>query len=53
MACIVIVKTDDRIATLYPAYFNINHVSNDAMTLGVHTRGVGFVVRKMLIKNLD
>ncbi len=52
MACIVIVKTDERVATLYPAYFNKNHVS-DSMSLGVHTRGGGYVIRKMLIQNLD
>lgn len=48
----VVVKTSDKIATMYPAYVNIDHLSNKT-TYGVQTKGSAYVVEEMLIANLD
>lgn len=47
----VIVKTSDRIATSYPAYVNVNHISK-ATTYGVGTKGDVYVTREMLVENV-
>jgi len=48
----VVVKTNDQIATMYPAYVNVDHLSNKT-TYGVSTKGSAYVVEEMLIANLD
>ncbi|MEK7468147.1 MAG: hypothetical protein AAB074_12090 [Planctomycetota bacterium] len=47
----VIVKTSDKIATSYPAYVNVNHISK-ATTYGVGTKGNEYVTREMLVENV-
>lgn len=47
----VIVKTSDDIATMYPAYVNVDHLS-DKTTYGVDTKGGAYVVEEMLLANL-
>ncbi len=51
LAVTVIVKTSDKIATTYPAYINIDNLSNRKV-IGVQTKGGQYVHRKMLIANL-
>lgn len=46
----VIVKTSDEIATMYPAYVNLDHLS-DKTTYGVDTKGSAYVVEEMLVAN--
>lgn len=47
----VIVKTGAEIATMYPAYVNVDHLS-DRTVYGVQTKGDAYVVEEMLIANL-
>jgi hypothetical protein len=46
----VVVKTSDEIATMYPAYVNVDHLS-DKTTYGVDTKGSAYVVEEMLVAN--
>ena len=48
----VIVKTSDRIATIYPAFLNRDNVSNTE-NVGVATKSGRYVVREMLLANLE
>lgn len=48
----VIVQTSDTIATIYPAYLNRDHLSNDKTVPGVDTKGSAYVHTEMLIANL-
>lgn len=48
----VIVKSSDTIASIYVAYINKDHMSNDEIKIGLETKTGGYVVEKMLIKNL-
>jgi len=49
----VLVKTSDKIVTIYAAFLNKNHLKNNATNVGAHTKKHGYVIRKMLVKNLD
>jgi len=49
----VVVKTSDSIASVYVAYINKDHMSNDEIKIGLETKTGGYVVEKMLIKNLN
>ena len=51
MCVIVIVKTDDRHATSFPAYITIDHISSST-TIGVHTKGAGYASEVMLLANV-
>ena len=48
----VIVKTSKDIATIYPAYINKDHLKGDKLSVGAHTKTPGYVIEKMLVKNL-
>ena len=47
----VIVKTSSTEATQYPAYVNLDNLSN-SKKIGVDTKGSAYVQRKMLVANL-
>ncbi|MBI9090566.1 MAG: hypothetical protein JEZ12_15220 [Desulfobacterium sp.] len=47
----VIVKTDDQIATIYTAFINKNHLKNNALNVGAHTKKAGYITQNMLLKN--
>ena len=48
----VIVEKDKQIATIYPAFINKDHLKNDQLNVGAHTKGAGYVVQNMLLKNV-
>ena len=48
----VIVKQSDAVAVIYPIYLNKDHLKNDEITVGAQTKGVTFVQRKILMKNV-
>lgn len=48
----VIVQLDKKVAVIYPAYLNKDHLQGDAITPGVETKGSGYGHAKMLIANL-
>lgn len=50
LAVLVVVKTSNELATVYPAYVNKNN-QNGAMTIGAETKGSGYVQNDMLLKN--
>ena len=52
LAVKVIVKTSNEIATIYPAYINKDHLKGDKLNVGAHTKKPGYVIEKMLMKNL-
>ena len=52
LAVKVIVKTNDEIATIYPAFINKDHLEGDSLNIGASTKTHGYVINKMLIKNL-
>ena len=47
----VIVKADEKVATIYAAFVNKDHISG-TMNTGVATKTSGYVVKEMLIANL-
>jgi hypothetical protein len=47
----VIVKTSDKIATIYMAFVNRNNLSN-SINVGAQTKGGEYVVEEMLLSNL-
>jgi hypothetical protein len=49
----VIVKTSDEIATVYVAIANKNHMKDNEVSYGVHTKKGMWVVEKVLIENLS
>lgn len=51
LAVSVIVKTDENIATIYPAFINKDNMDG-SINAGVHTKYGGYVVKEMLVKNL-
>ena len=51
LAVSVIVKMDDRVATIYPAYINKDN-QDGSISAGVHTKFGGYVVKEVLVKNL-
>lgn len=52
LAVSVIVKTNNEIATIYPAFINKDHLEGDSLNVGTRTKTHGYVINKMLIKNL-
>lgn len=48
----VVVKTSDTIASIFVAYINKDHMNGDEIKIGLETKSGGYVVEKMLIKNL-
>jgi hypothetical protein len=48
----VICKTTETIASIYVAYINKDHMNGDEIKIGLETKSGGYVVEKMLIKNL-
>lgn len=52
LCVIVIVKTDDRLATSFPAYVTVDHVSGRT-TIGVHTKHAGYVSQLMLLAKVS
>lgn len=48
----VIVKTGDKIASLYVAVVNKNHMKGDEVSYGVRTKGGIWVVEEMLLENI-
>ena len=51
LAVTVVVKTDGRIATTYPAYVNVDHVDGTS-DIGVNTKTGEYVHRQVLLENL-
>jgi hypothetical protein len=47
----VILKTDNNIATIYPAFINKDHLKNNRLNVGAHTKKSGYVIQNMLLKN--
>lgn len=52
LAVLVVVKTSNELATVYPAYVNKNNQSG-ALTIGAETKGSGYVQDDMLLKNVS
>lgn len=48
----VIVKTDEKVATIFPAYLNKDHQKNDQIKTGVATKTNAHVIKQMLIANI-
>ncbi len=48
----VVVKTDDQIATIFCAFINKDHLENDSLNVGAHTKKAGYVTQNMLLKNV-
>jgi hypothetical protein len=52
LAVTVIVKTGADRAILYPAYLNLDHLAK-SIDAGVQTKGSAYVIREMLLANLE
>ena len=52
LVTLVIVKTSNTTASLFPAYVNVDHISKEEV-IGVNTKGDNYIETKMLLKNLD
>lgn len=48
----IVIKQDDVVAEVFPAYFNKDHRKNDLLTCGVHTKFGGYSSRKVLLANM-
>ena len=48
----VVVKTDDQIATIFCAFINKDHLKNNSLNVGAHTKKAGYITQNMLLKNV-
>ena len=52
LVALVIVKTEEKIATMYPCYLNKDNLKNGEIRVGAKTKEGRYVVREILISNL-
>lgn len=50
LAVSVVTQTDDRVATIFPAYINKDNQSG-TMNIGCDTKSKGYVIKQMLVSN--